>query len=215
MHLEPGLLMLPYRNRWSRKPVGHKVAIAGALLIAALVPASPFVAIASGVLAGLLACWSARVSLHTWLELLTAPILFAAVGGVIIATSGSDGPATALATLARVFGAASATLLLTVTTPILDVVALVQRRRGFRTLSELFLLSFRAIVAIGQSGFAMINALRIRGLGQSWHTAPGIYASFAGALAIRSLQQAHRAEAGLAVRGFDNGLPLARPGDRL
>jgi len=213
MHLEPGLLLLPYRNRWSQKPARQKAALAGALLIAALAPAHPAVPIASGTLAGLLACKGARVSLHTWLELLAAPLLFAAFGGAVIATSGSDGMSVALTALARVFGAASATLLLTVTTPILDVMSLVPRRRGFRTLSELFLLSFRAAVAIGQSGLAMINALRIRGLGQSWRTAPGIYASFSGALAIRALQQAQRAEAGLAVRGFDGALPLVGPGD--
>jgi cobalt/nickel transport system permease protein len=212
MHLEPGLLLLPHNNRWAHKKVTHKIALAGMLLLIAIGPGSPTVAIVTGVLAGTCACLGARVPLSNWVELLMAPVLFAMVGGALVAYPGNGGGDAALSLVARVFGAASATLLLGVTTPLLDVVALFQRRQGFRTLAELFLLSFRAAVAIGEAGLAMGNAIRLRGLGGSWRTAPGIYSAFAGALAIRSLENANRAEAGLAVRGFDGRLPLVGPG---
>lgn len=211
MHLEPGLLLLPYRNRWSRKPVGRKAAMSGALLAASLLPVTPVVPAVCGVVAGVLACKGARVSLHVWLELLAAPLLFTAIGSAIAAGGNPENYPAALAALARGFGGASATMLLAATTPPMDLIAFCQRRRGCRTLAELLLLSFRAAVALGQSGLAMVTALRIRGLGQSWQTAPRVYSLFAGALAVRSLQQAQRAEAGMAVRGFDGSPPLIGP----
>jgi cobalt/nickel transport system permease protein len=211
MHLEPGLLLLPHNNRWSGKSITHKLLLSSLLLAVAVAPFPPVIAIAVGVLAGALACLSARITLHTWLELLAAPLLFAAAGGAVVAFSGPEGRHAAFAALARVFGAASATLLLATTTPILDIVALLQRRSGFRTLAELFLLSFRAAAAIAEAGLAMVNAIRLRHLGNSWRTAPRVYSAFAASLALRSLENAHRAEAGLAVRGFQGRLPLVGP----
>ena len=212
MHLEPGLLLLPYNNRWARKKVVHKALLSGVLLGIAVAPLPPAAGIGAGVLAGALACGAARISLHTWLELLFAPILFAATGAAVAAMGGGEG---AVAALARVFGAASATLLLATTTPVLDLVALLQGRRGFRTLAELFLLSYRAVVAVGEAGLAMVTATRLRSLGQRWRTAPRVYGLFAGALAVRALENARRAEAGLAVRGFQGRVPLVGPGETL
>jgi cobalt/nickel transport system permease protein len=213
MHLEPGLLLLPHNNGWAAKKSTHKIALAGVILLIAIGPVPPAVAIAAGVLAGACACLGARVPLHTWVELLMAPLLFTVAGAAILAYSAEDGGLSALAVVARVFGATSATLLLGVTTPLLDVVALLQRRRGFRTLAELFLLSFRAAVALGEAGLAMGNAIRLRRLGSRWRTAPRVYSHFAGALAVRSLEKARRAEAGLAIRGFAGRLPLVGPGE--
>lgn len=214
MHLEPGLLLLPYNNRWTGKKATHKVALSTVLLGIALAPFPPAVAVTTGLLAGALACLGAKIRLHTWLELLAAPLLFAAAGGMVTAFSSAEGLWAALTTIARVFGASSATLLLGTTTPLLDLVALLQRRCGFRTIAELFVLSYRAAVAVATAGMAMVTAARLRGLGQSWHSAPLVYGSIAGALAVRSLQNAQQAEAGLAVRGFQMGLPLIGPGER-
>ena len=212
MHLEPGLLLLPYNNRWARKKVIVKALLSGVLLGIAVSPLPPVAGVGAGIVAGTFAIAGARIALHTWLELLLAPMLFGAAGAAAIALGGGDG---AGAVLARVFGSASATLLLATTTPVLDLVALVQHRRGCRTLAELFLLSFRATVAIGAAGLAMVTALRLRGLGQRWGTAPAIYGAFAGALAVRALENARRAEAGLAVRGFQKRMPLVGPGEAL
>ena len=213
MHLEPGVLLLPYNNRWAGWPAGRKACMAGALLVVATAPLPlPFPA-GAGLLAGALACAGAGIRFQTWVELLAAPLAFAAAGSVVVAAGAVDRWAAAAGPIVRVYGAASATLLLATTTPLLDLVALFPDRWGAGTLRELFLLSYRAAVAVGEAGLAMVTAVRLRGLGRSWRTAPGVYSAFAGALAVRSLENARRAEAGLAVRGFTQRLPLVAPGE--
>lgn len=211
MHIEPGLLLLPYNNAWSQKSVTSKATLSACLLLAATSPLPAACPIAAGLLAAVLATRAAGIRLHTWAELLAAPLLFAAAAGLPLALRGPEGISAALLGLARVFGAASATLLLATTTPLLDIVALFQRRSGLRTLTELFLLSYRAAVAIASAGLSMTIAIRLRGLGGRWRTAPHTYAAFASALAIRSLESARRSEAGLAIRGFHGHLPLFPP----
>jgi len=211
MHIEPGLLLLPYSNRWSAVPAGRKAALCGFLLVTAIAPFPVAVPLTIGLVAGLLACLGAGIRLHTWAELLVAPLLFTAAGGVVIALSSPHGTVVAAHTLARVFGAASATLLLATTTPVLDLLALLPASRGFRTLHALFTLSYRAVAALCGAGLEMINAIRVRNLGQSWRNAPGFYGSFAGALAIRSLEKARRSEIGIELRGFTSRMPYLPP----
>ena len=211
MHIEPGLLLLPYSNRWSMVAARRKAALCGFLLVMAIAPFPAPVPLSIGLAAALFACLGAGIRLHTWAELLAAPLLFAATGGLVVAFSTPDGTVAAARTLARVFGAASATLLLATTTPILDLLALLPASRGSRTLHALFMLSYRAVAALCGAGLEMINAIRVRNLGQSWRNAPGFYGSFAGALAIRSLEKARRSEVGLELRGFSREMPYLPP----
>ena len=206
MHLEPGLLLLPYTNRWRKKPLGHKVTYAGALLVMASGPWPWPVSVLAGLAAGALAVATAGIRLHTWAELLAPPLTFAVVSAVIVEWGGGGG----WTSVARVFGAASATLLFGVTTPILDLVSALQTVRGLKTLADLVFLTYRAITVVGGAGMAMVTAAKVRDLGRRWQRAPRFYGEFSGALAIRALEKARRSEAGMAARGLHGRLPLLR-----
>ena len=207
MRLGPELLLLPYASRWRSKPLVAKAAVSGLLLVLSVAPAPWPVAAAAGCVAGAFAIGAAGVRPLFWLQLLSAPLLFAVLSAGIAAWGG----ATSGDSVARTFGATSATLLLGATTPIQDLVAWLQRRRGCQTVAELMLLAYRALTAAGGAGLAMTTALRARRLGRRWQTAPRLYGDFGGALAIRTLERGRRAEAGLSARRLSGPLRLLPP----
>jgi cobalt/nickel transport system permease protein len=204
VHLDAGLLSLPYSNRWRAKPLVLKVGLTATLLVLATGPWPWPAPILAGLLAGAIAVGGARVGLQTWLQLLSAPLAFAVLSAGISAWGGQN----AWGSVARVFGAASATLLLGTTTPVLDLIAAMQPVRGLQTLAELMFLSYRAITLAGVSGLAMVSAVRVRNLGLGWRQAPSFYGAFAGAVAIRTLEKGRRSEHGLAVRGLEGRMLL-------
>lgn len=207
MRLGPELLLLPYANRWRGKPLPAKMTVSAVLLLLSVVPAPWPVAIAAGSLASALAIGAVGVRPLFWLQLLSAPLLFAMVSAGIAAWGG----AASGESIARTFGASAATLLLGATTPMQDLVAWLQRRRGCQTMAELMLLAYRAVTAVGAAGLAMATAMRARRLGQRLRTAPRLYGDFSGALAIRALERARRAESGLAARRLPGNLRLLPP----
>jgi cobalt/nickel transport system permease protein len=184
-----------------------KLTISALLLLLSVVPAPWPVAISAGGVASGLAIGAAGVRPRFWLKLLSAPLLFAVVGAGIAAWGGAD----CGESIARTFGASAATLLLGATTPIQDLVAWLQRRRGCQIMAELALLAYRALTAVGAAGLAMTAAMRVRRLGQSWRTAPRLYGDFSGALAIRALERVRRAESGMAARRLSGNLRLLPP----
>lgn len=198
------LLLLPYESRWRGFALVGKLAVSGLLLAVAMAPGPWPVAAGVGVWASVLAVGSAGVRGRFWGLLLSGPMLFAGMSAAIAAWGGAAGGES----LARTFGASAATLLLGVTTPVQDLVAWLQRRRGAETMADLLLMAYRALAAVGQAGVAMVGAVRARRLGQRWRTAPRLYADFSGALAIRSLERARRAESGLAVRRLGGRIRL-------
>jgi cobalt/nickel transport system permease protein len=198
------LLMLPYGSRWRGRSLALKLGVSGLLLLLAVVTAPWPVAVGAGLLASGLAVGAAGVRWGLWVQLLSGPMLFAGVSAAVAEWGGAAGGEG----LARTFGASAATLLLGVTTPVQDVVARLQRGRGGRSLGELLLLGYRALAGVGMAGLAMTTAMRARRLGRRWRTAPRLYGDFGGALAIRSLERARRAERGLAVRGLSGSLRL-------
>jgi cobalt/nickel transport system permease protein len=202
MRLGPELLLLPYANRWRGKPLPAKMTVSAVLLLLSVVPAPWPVAIAAGSLASALAIGAVGVRPLFW-----PPLLFAMVSAGIAAWGG----AASGESIARTFGASAATLLLGATTPMQDLVAWLQRRRGCQTMAELMLLAYRAVTAVGAAGLAMATAMRARRLGQRWRTAPRLYGDFSGVLAIRALERARRAESGLAARRLPGNLRLLPP----
>jgi cobalt/nickel transport system permease protein len=204
MRLGPELLLLPYSSRWRGKPLPFKLTVSGVLLVLSIVPAPWPVAIGAGGVASALAIRSAGVRPLFWVQLLSAPLLFAVLSAGIAAWGGAESGES----IARTLGASAATLLLGTTTPIQDLVAWLQRRRGFQVVAELMLLAYRALTAVVAAGLAMTAALRARRLGQRWQTAPRLYGAFSGALAIRSLERARRAESGMAARRLSGSLRL-------
>jgi len=210
MRLGPELFLLPYASAWRRRPLAVKLTVSGLLLLVSMVPAPWPVAAGAGLLGSVLAVGAAGVRWQLWLQLLTPPLLFAGISAAVVAWGG----AASGDSVARTFGASAATLLFGATTPIQDLAAWLQRRRGGATVAELILLSYRALTLVGEAGLAMTSAMRARHLGRRWQTAPRLYGAFGGALAIRALERARRAETGLAARRLPGRLRLLAPETR-
>lgn len=212
MHVHAPIGHLAYSNRWRERSPEEKLTLGGGLLLlASLLPALPwsliiFLISATAALAG------ARIPGRAWLRFLAPQAIFftAAVAPLVFTVSPfgwyADGVPRAAGLWLRGLACASCLSLLSLTTPVPDLLAVLGRAKAPAALVELAFLVYRLAV----SSFALLDRLRLgldlRLAGERLTVAAASHS--AGNLLVRGIDSARRLERGAALRGVEGFLLL-------
>ena len=204
---------IAHTNRWRSRSLTEKALLAFGLLVVTLAfPPWPTAVAVLGV-AAIAAIAGARVPVRAWGLAMAAPVGFVVTGAAtLLVTVGEGGVALAPNGLVEAAGltlrasaAASALLLLALTTPASDLVAAAARAKVPAEIVELALLVYRFLFVLADT-FAAMHAAQEARLGHvGWRRRIRSSGLLAAGLLPRALDRAHRMEAGLAARGWDGG----------
>ena len=176
-----------YANRWRRVAPAAKGVFALCGLIAAFAAASPLAGLAVALVLAAVTLAGARVPPLRYLRVSAPALVFLAISCLSLAFSvNADGPASAFALTpggvhqvaevgARSLGALAALLFLALTTPLIDLVALLRRLKTPEALLEIMVLCYRMLFVFSAAVHDTLTAQAAR-LGYS-----------SNALALRSL----------------------------
>ena len=211
-----------WTNRWRNRHPAEKLWPALTLLVLTL--ALPPLQIGPLVLAAttLATVYGAGIPLQTVLRVLAAPAAFLLAGIPFLAISlsfaegfslhfSANGLRLALETSLRALAAMSCLALLTLTTPLADLVPLLRRAGVPAAIVELILLIYRLIFVFAERALTGRQAQAAR-LGYSRFDR-GLRSTglLAGSLFQRALARAQRLEIGLAARGYTGELRVLSP----
>lgn len=214
---------LAYTNRWRQRHPADKLILGGGLLVLAVVlppwPGDALVLLAAAAAALL----GARLPLADYSRLLAVPAGFLLPGVAVLAVSlefsgagpllhvGEEGLAQAVSALLRAMAATAALLLIVLTTPFTELLALSSRLRLPAVLLDLMLMIYRfstltiETAALGRT--AQASRLGYAGFGRSIRSA-GLLAA---GLLPRVLDRAARLQVGLTARGYTGELRVLAP----
>lgn len=194
-----------YGNRWRAASPEAKATFAAGGFIAAFGAGRPSAALTVAVAIALVTIGGARVPLTVWLRVAVAPLGFLLVGMLSLVFSVDavghgalslrwlpDGWEPVLRLGTRSIAALSALLFLALTTPLLDIVALLRRLRVPATLLDLMVLCYRTLFVLTDAAQAMRTAQAAR-LGYA--TARGTFNSLGLLLANLTVQVWERSRA--------------------
>jgi cobalt/nickel transport system permease protein len=202
MHLHESFENTAVSNGWTQYSVADKTALCGCLLLQAmLLPPWPW-AIGVFVAASAFACLWARIPLLLWARALM-PVATFGLLGVLPLVWMDMSPDRAIHVTLRSVSAASAVLLLIVTSPAGELLAAGQRILPLRPLVEIIFLSLRFTAIMRECAASAAIAWHCRG-GER-RPARFRYSLYAVAsLFVRSLDRARRMDTGLTLRsGID------------
>lgn len=209
---------LAYGNRWrARHPADKLVPGAGLLMLSLALPPWPGAAVvlAAAVAAALL---GARIPLTEYARLLAVPTGFLLAGAAVLAVSidasgkgvplrfDPGGLATAAEASLRALAATSALLLIALTTPLPDLLALFRRAGGPAPLIDLMLLTWRFITLALETADNARTAQAARLGYVGWRRTIRSAGLLAAHLLPRTLDRAARLQTGLAARGWQGDL---------
>lgn len=204
---------------WRRIAVGHKVGLAAALVLTALLtPAWPGSLLVAGA-SLLLMLGPARIRPGLVAAVALPPLAFLVVGALPLAVEvgdglrvTADGGLRAAEMLAHGVAGTLAVLLLATTTPMVDVLGWLHRRGIPGPLLEIAELMYRLLFVLLSSALALqaAQAARLGGdapLRRRFRSAvDGV-----GTVLLMSWRRATRLQAGLELRGYEESLPTLRP----
>lgn len=204
---------LAHASRWRRLPLAEKALLClGLLTLAMALPPWP-----GTVLILLIASACALASglaPSAWLRLLAPPSFFILTGAAtLLVQIGADGIGVAAdggiqagQLLTRALAAVAALLLLTVTTPMAELVQGLRRLGLPAELAEVTMTTYRFIFILQDTAATMHASQMARLGGDGWRRRIRSAGLLAAALLPRALDQARRLEVGLLARGFDGNL---------
>jgi len=205
---------LAHVSRWRRTPLAEKLLLSlGLLTLAMVLPPWPGAALV--VVAAAAAALVSGVGWQSWLVLLAGPMAFILTGAaaLLVQVSGdgvafaADGGWAALALIMRSLAAVSALLLLTVTTPLAELMQGLRRLGLPAELAEMALATYRFIFILLDTARRMNASQMARLGGDGWRRRIRSLGLLVAALMPRALDQARRLEVGLQARGYDGALP--------
>jgi len=202
MHSHAPLEHLVFHNRWRKHSASTKTAAGGTLLLLACVLPVGLWLGAILLVAAALVLIGARIPVRAWLLFLAPQTGFLLAAVLPIAITDQMGAAEILL---RGLAAASSAAVISLTTPVPEVLAVLRKWHVPATLIELAFLVYR----MASSTLAMLEGTllghRVRSTGQRMPL--DLMASSAGLLLARTLRLGQRLEHGADVRGIE-GLPL-------
>ncbi|MCA1909281.1 MAG: cobalt ECF transporter T component CbiQ [Magnetospirillum sp.] len=205
---------LAHVSRWRPVPLAEKGLLALGLLVLAMVlppwPGAALVAVAASA-----AALVSGVGWRSWLGLLAGPMAFILTGAVTLLIQVSvdgvalaaDGGRAASGLVLRSLAAVSALLLLTVTTPLAEMMQGLRRLGLPGELADMALTTYRFIFILLDTARRMHASQMARLGGDGWRRRIRSLGLLAAALMPRALDQARRLETGLQARGYDGALP--------
>jgi cobalt/nickel transport system permease protein len=198
-------------NRWRRKSLAEKSALAlGMLLLAILLPPFPAALVIAAIMAAA-ALIGARAPAGIWLGFAAGPVGFLLPGAAMLTVQidaggialAPDGLATAAGLIARSFAGLTCLLFLALTTPITDLLAGMRRLGLPAEVTEVALLTYRFIFLLADTAMAMDAAQAARlghdGVKRRLRSLGALIAN----LLPRAMDRAKRLETGLAARGWE------------
>lgn len=208
-----------YTNRWRARHAGEKVLLAGGLMAVAM--SCPPLTTAPCVLAVAFAAATlgAGIAPRTFLQVLAIPAAFLLVSAPMLALSVDFGHGVSLAwspagarsavdVTLRALAATACLALLALTTPLVDLLALLRRIGVPRVFLEIMLLTYRMIFVLADSAAtgaqAQASRLGYTGFRQSCRS----LGQLAAVLLQNALARARRLETGLGARGYEGDLPV-------
>lgn len=205
---------LAHVSRWRRLPLTEKTLFSlGLLVLTMALPPWPGAALVLA--AASAAALISGVGIRSWLGLLAGPAAFILTGAATLLVQVSadgialadDGGRAALALVLRAMAAVSALLLLTVTTPLAELMQGLRRLGLPAELAELALTTYRFIFILLDTARRMNTSQMARLGGDGWRRRIRSLGLLVAALMPRALDQARRLEVGLQARGYDGRLP--------
>jgi cobalamin biosynthesis protein CbiM/cobalt ECF transporter T component CbiQ len=214
-----------YTNQLAKVSPTTKIFFAVSMLLLSVLSASPIVSITVFIIMLVLITLVAQIPGRFYLDLLTYPLIFAAVSCVFIALffgNGqplmeidfpwfnwviySNGVATAFFTFFRVLGAISALFFLVLTTTMNDLFISLRKIHIPKVLIEISLLIYRYIFVFMEVSAKMTTAQKLR-LGQTGFLKRIRQTSMLAAnLFIRTLEQGERTFVAMNARGYDGNI---------
>lgn len=153
-----------YGNRWRHVSPAAKSCFALAALAAALLGASSLAGALTAVLLAAITCGCAGVAWATYLRVAAWPLGFLALACLSLLVSiglgadgsvswrlADDGGVSALAALVRSLAALAALLFLVLTTPLVDLIALLRRLRVPAVLLDLMVIAYRMLFVLAET----------------------------------------------------------------
>lgn len=213
-----------WASPWRTRAVSDKALLCLGLLIVSV--ASPGWVVPAIVLIGccVLALGPARISPGLWFGCLAAPAAFLLTGAASVAlVFGGDGGlvsvtpesmARAGTVLVRGAAGTAGVLLLACTTPMVDVIAGLQRLRVPEPLLDITALTYRLLFVLADVAVTVRRAQAERLGHDGFRRSMRSTALLASALLVRSWDRATRLTEGLAGRGFEGALRTLPRGDR-
>jgi cobalamin biosynthesis protein CbiM/cobalt ECF transporter T component CbiQ len=214
-----------YTNQLSQTSPATKIFFSASMLILCVLSASPIISIAVFIICAALIVGAAQIPWRFYLDMLTYPLVFAAVSCVFIALFFgygaplatvptpwfnwiiyTNGITTAITTFFRVLGAVTALFFLVLTTTMNDLFISLKKIYIPKTLIEISLLVYRYIFIFMEVSAKMTTAQKLR-LGQTgWAKRIRQTALLAGNLFIRTLEQGERTFVAMSARGYDGNI---------
>lgn len=214
-----------YTNQLSQTSPATKIFFSASMLILCVLSGSPIVSIAVFIICATLIVAAAQIPGRFYLDLLTYPLIFAAISCLFIAlffgsgtplttvafpwfnwTIYTSGVTTAVVTFFRVLGAVTALFFLVLTTTMNDLFISLCKIHIPKTLIEISLLVYRYIFVFMEVLAKMTTAQKLR-LGQTgWLNRIRQTSLLASNLFIRTLEQAERTFVAMSARGYDGNI---------
>ncbi len=198
-------------NRWRRKSLIEKAALAlGMLALALLLPPFPAAPVIAAIMTGA-ALIGARAPVGIWLALAAGPMGFMLTGAAMLivqidATGLSlepNGLALATGLVARSTAGLSCLLFLALTTPVTDLLAGMRRLGLPMEVAEVALLTYRFLFLLVDTAMAMDAAQAARLGHAGFRRRLRSLGALTANLLPRAMDRARRLEIGLAARGWE------------
>lgn len=211
-----------HRNRWRDKSRPVAVLCAGLMLCALLLPPWPGALLTGGVALSA-AVFGARVPARVIMRSMVVPLGFVLTSGLVLCLSlrwENGGPhlvftpaglIMAVQAGSRALAAVAVMLLLALTVPLAQQLAMLRRLQVPEVLLDLMLLTYRTIFLLDDCRREILRAQRNRLGYRTARLALQSAGLAAGALFRRALDRAARMERGLAARGYDGRLAVLLP----
>jgi cobalt/nickel transport system permease protein len=211
-----------WTNRWRHLPALEKLVFAGGLLGLSL--ALPPLAAAPVILVvtALATIAGAGVAARDWLAVMAVPAGFLAASAPLLAVAvdwsdglsialAPGGPAAALAVVVRSLAAVSCLAFLVLTTPVIDLLALLRRAGLPPAVREVTMLTYRLVFVVLDCAAAGRRAQTARQGYSGLRNSVRSLGWLAAGLLHRALDRGRRLETGLAARAFDGDLRVLEP----
>ncbi len=210
-------------NRWRRKSLVEKAALAlGMLALALLLPPFPAAPVIAAIMTGA-ALIGARAPAGAWLALAAGPLGFMLTGAAMLTVQidangialAPNGFAVAAGLIARSAAGLSCLLFLALTTPVTDLLAGLRRLGVPVEVIEVALLTYRFLFLLADTAMAMDAAQAARlghdGFGRRLRSLGLLAAN----LLPRAMDRAHRLEVGLGARGWEGKMRVLQQQEKL
>lgn len=187
-------------------------------LLICVVSPSVFVPVVAFVVMSSMTLFVAKIPFRAYAGLMGAPVILGVISFIIMAMVYPDGMDRGLLILGRVVGSSACFLFLALTTPMIEIFAILKQMRIPDIFIELSMMVYRFIFVLFDEVAMMQNAQAVRGGYSTRRKAVGSVSMIAGSLFVRTLEKGERLHMSMNSRCYNGKLvllddikPMSRP----